>query len=124
MLPRPTAIFACNDLMALGVLHAVHELGLRCPEDLSLVGFDNLEFCDYTSPALTSVYQPGYQLGATAGNLLLERINGLESRPKRLLLDTELKIRSSVLPREQVLWRDLKKPRTAGKSGRTAAAAS
>jgi len=124
MLPRPTAIFACNDLMALGVLHAVHELGLRCPEDLSLVGFDNLEFCDYTSPALTSVYQPGYQLGATAGNLLLERINGLESRPKRLILDTELKIRSSVLPREQVLWRDLKKPRTAGKSGRTAAAAS
>jgi DNA-binding LacI/PurR family transcriptional regulator len=98
MLPLPTAIFACNDLMALGVLHAVHELGLRCPEDLSLVGFDNLEFCEYTSPALTSVYQPGYQLGAAAANLLLERINGTRDRAKRMVLETELKIRSSVLP--------------------------
>ena len=98
MLPQPTAIFACNDMMALGVLHAVHELGLRCPEDLSLVGFDNLEFCEYTSPGLTSVYQPGYQLGATAANLLLGRINGLKDRAKRLVLETELKVRNSVLP--------------------------
>jgi len=97
MLPRPTAIFACNDLMALGVLHAVHELGLRCPEDVSLVGFDNLEFCEYTSPALSSVFQPDYQLGATAAGLLLDRINGLRNKPKRILLETELKIRSSVM---------------------------
>lgn len=97
MLPRPTAIFACNDLMALGVLHALHELGLRCPEDVSLVGFDNLEFCEYTSPALTSVYQPGYQLGAAAAGLLVERIKGLEDAPKRIALETELKIRNSVM---------------------------
>jgi LacI family transcriptional regulator len=97
MLPRPTAIFACNDLMALGVLHAVHELGLRCPEELSLVGFDNLEFCQYTSPALSSVFQPDYQLGATAAGLLLERINGLRNKPKRIVLETELKIRNSVM---------------------------
>ncbi|MGB7438009.1 MAG: substrate-binding domain-containing protein [Candidatus Acidiferrum sp.] len=96
MLPRPTAVFACNDLMALGVLHAVHDLGLRCPEDVSLFGFDNLEFCEYTSPALSSVFQPGYQLGATAARLLLDRINGLSQKPKRILLETELKIRSSV----------------------------
>jgi LacI family transcriptional regulator, galactose operon repressor len=96
MLPRPTAIFACNDMMALGVLHAAHELGLRCPEDVSLVGFDNLDFCEYTSPALTSVYQPGYQLGAVAADLILERIRGLEDAPKHFALETELKIRNSV----------------------------
>ena len=113
MLPRPTGIFACNDLMALGVLRAVHEQGLRCPEDLSLVGFDSLEFCEYTSPALTSVYQPGYQLGATAAGLLLERINGLSDAPKRILLETQLKIRSSVLPLASAAAPPATKPRTA-----------
>jgi len=98
MLPLPTAIFACNDLMALGALHAIHEMNLRCPEDISLIGFDNLEFCEYTNPPLTSVYQPGYQLGAAAANLLLDRVNGMHDRAKRILLETELKIRSSVLP--------------------------
>jgi DNA-binding LacI/PurR family transcriptional regulator len=97
MLPRPTAIFACNDLMALGVLHALHELRLRCPEDVSVVGFDNLEFCEYTNPALTSVYQPGYQMGTAAAGLLVERIKGLEDSPKRIALQTELKIRNSVM---------------------------
>lgn len=97
MLPRPTAIFACNDLMALGVLHTLHELGLRCPEDVSVVGFDNLEFCEYTNPALTSVYQPGYQMGTAAAGLLVERIKGLEDSPKRIALQTELKIRNSVM---------------------------
>src|SRR5205807_1486290 len=71
MLPRPTAIFACNDLIAFGVLQAVRELNLRCPEDLSIAGFDSLEFTKFTDPSLTSVYQPGYQLGATAARLLL-----------------------------------------------------
>ncbi len=121
MLPRPTAIFACNDLMALGVLHAAHELSLRCPEDLSLVGFDNLEFCEYTSPALTSVYQPGYQLGATAAGLLLERIRGLEDAPKRMLLETELKIRHSVLPVPGVAASTTRNPRGPRNRSRTAA---
>jgi LacI family transcriptional regulator, galactose operon repressor len=98
MLPRPTAIFACNDLMALGVLLAVRELGLRCPEELSIVGFDNLDFTEFTAPALTTVHQSGYQLGTTAARLLLERINGLKLPPKKLVLPTELKMRSSVAP--------------------------
>jgi len=122
MLPRPTAIFACNDLMALGVLHAVHELNLRCPEDVSLVGFDNLEFCEYTSPALTSVYQPGYQLGATAAGLLVERIKGLEDAPKRILLETELKVRHSVLPQALTTEFSSKKPHTPRKGTRRASA--
>ena len=98
MLPRPTAIFACNDLMALGVLLAVRELGLRCPEEISVIGFDNLDFAEFTAPALTTVCQPGYQLGTTAARLLLEQIAGLKQPPKKVVLPTELKIRQSVAP--------------------------
>jgi LacI family transcriptional regulator len=98
MLPRPTAIFACNDLMALGVLLAARESSLRCPEDLSIVGFDNLDLTEFTAPALTSVHQPGYQMGTTAARLLLERIDGLKLQPKKVVLPTELKIRGSVAP--------------------------
>ena len=98
MLPRPTAIFACNDLMAFGVLQAARELGLKCPEDLSIAGFDSLEFTKFTDPSLTSVYQPGYQLGATAARLLLQRVDGMRSAPKKVLLPTELQKRNSVGP--------------------------
>jgi len=98
MLPRPTAIFACNDLMALGVLLAARELGLRCPEDISIVGFDNLDFAEFTAPALTTVHQPGYQLGTAAARLLLERIAGSKQPAKRVVLPSELKIRNSVAP--------------------------
>jgi LacI family transcriptional regulator len=98
MVPRPTAIFACNDLMALGVLLAARELNLACPEELSIVGFDNLDFAEFTAPALTTVHQPGYQLGATAARLLLERIDGLKQRAKKMVLQTELKIRNSTAP--------------------------
>lgn len=98
MVRRPTAIFACNDLMAFGVLQAARELNLRCPEDLSIAGFDSLEFTNFTDPSLTSVYQPGYELGATAAHLLLQRVDGLRSAPKQILLPTELKKRNSVGP--------------------------
>ena len=96
MLPRPTAIFACNDLMAMGVLHAARELGVRCPEDLSIVGFDDLDFAEFTAPALTSVHQSGYQLGTTAARLLLDRIDGSKQSPQKIVLPSELKIRHSV----------------------------
>ncbi len=96
MLPRPTAIFACNDLMAMGVLHAARELGLHCPEDISIVGFDDLDFAEFTAPALTSVHQPGYQLGTTAARLLVGRIDGSEEASQKIALPSELKIRQSV----------------------------
>jgi DNA-binding LacI/PurR family transcriptional regulator len=98
ILPRPTAIFACNDLMALGVLLAARELGLHCPEDLSIVGFDNLDFAEFTAPALTTVNQPGYQLGTTAARLLLGRIAGSAQARQQVVLPTELKIRHSTAP--------------------------
>jgi len=96
MLPRPTAIFACNDLMAMGVLMAARELGLHCPEDISIVGFDDLDFAEFTAPALTSVHQPGYQLGTTAARLLLDRIDGSKEPAQKIALPSELKIRHSV----------------------------
>lgn len=96
MLPRPTAIFACNDLMAMGVLLAARELGLHCPEDVSIVGFDDLDFAEFTAPALTSVHQPGYQLGTTAARLLLDRIEGSKEPAQKITLPSELKIRHSV----------------------------
>lgn len=98
MLPRPTGIFACNDLMALGVLLAARELGFHCPEDISIVGFDNLDFAEFTAPALTTVHQPGYQLGTAAARLLIERIHGSKQATKRIVLPSELKIRHSVAP--------------------------
>jgi LacI family transcriptional regulator len=98
MVPRPTAIFACNDLMALGVLLAARELNVSCPDELSIVGFDNLDFTEFTAPGLTTVHQSGYQLGATAARLLLERIDGSKQRTKKVTLPTELKIRHSASP--------------------------
>lgn len=97
MLPRPTAIFAANDMVALGALLAVRELGLRCPKDVSIIGFDDLELGMFTDPALSSVHQSGYQMGATAARLLLERINGKKGRPQQIVLPTELRIRNSVV---------------------------
>jgi DNA-binding LacI/PurR family transcriptional regulator len=96
MLPRPTAFFAGNDMIALGVLLAVREMGLRCPEDISVLGFDNLDFAETTSPSLSSVHQSGYQLGATAARIVLDRVSGNTGPAKHCVLQTELKIRESV----------------------------
>lgn len=96
MLPRPTAFFAGDDVIAIGILLAIRESGLRCPEDISLIGFDDLDFTEATNPALSTVHQPGYQLGASAARLLLDRVGGYTGPPKRMVLKTELKIRESV----------------------------
>ena len=93
---RPTAIFAANDLMAMGVLLAIRELGLRCPEDVSVVGFDNLDAAEVLQPPLTTVQQPVHLLGKTAAELLLKRIAGSREAPQEITLGIELIRRSSV----------------------------
>lgn len=98
LIPRPTAIFAGNDMIALGVLAAIREAGLRCPQDVSVIGFDDLELAETTNPALSSVSQSGYQLGSTAASILLERIKGYTGPPKHIVLETSLKLRDSVAP--------------------------
>src|SRR5260370_10097968 len=94
--PRPTAIFPSSDVLASGVLAAARKCRLRCPEDVSIVGFDDLDFASLSEPSLTTVYQPGYQMGATACTLLLERVRGSLAPPERRVLDTELRERKSV----------------------------
>ncbi|WP_254060076.1 LacI family DNA-binding transcriptional regulator [Granulicella sp. L56] len=96
LLPRPTAIFTASDLMAVGALAAVKNQKLKCPKDVSIISFDGLAFTQMTEPAITSIFQPSYQLGYSAVRLLLERINGMDSPPQDIVLDTELKMKDSV----------------------------
>jgi DNA-binding LacI/PurR family transcriptional regulator len=96
MVPRPTAIVAFSDIIALGALMAIHEANLRCPEDISLVGFDGLDLTETTTPQITSVYQSPYQMGAEAATLVLERLKNGKSKPKKIVLQTELRNRASV----------------------------
>jgi DNA-binding LacI/PurR family transcriptional regulator len=95
MLPRPTAIFAANDLLAMGVLSALREMNLRCPEDVSLVGFDNLDIASYMAPALTTIHESGYHMGANACRLLLDRIKKRNAPVSRVMLPVELRVRDS-----------------------------
>jgi LacI family transcriptional regulator len=96
MTPRPMAIFASSDTLAIGALAAVRNLKLRCPEDVSIVGFDDLEFSEFTEPSLTTVFQPGYHIGSLACQLLLDRVRGADHPAERKILNTELRIRHSV----------------------------
>ena len=101
LVPRPTAVFTANDLMGVGAIEALREAGLRCPADVSICSFDNLDMAQFTEPSLTSVHQPGYQMGVTAAQLLLDRIAGSSSAPRNVVLPTELKVRNSVIPLPQ-----------------------
>jgi LacI family transcriptional regulator len=74
--PRPDAVFCANDLTAIGAMDAVHELGLRVPEDVRLVGFDDVDAATIVTPPLTTVRNPAYETGAEAGRLLLSRLLG------------------------------------------------
>lgn len=77
-----TAVFAANDLSAYGVRLALYRKGIRVPEDISLVGFDDLHGSEYTTPPLTTVRQPLYDIGLTATNALLRLINGERVTPR------------------------------------------
>jgi LacI family transcriptional regulator len=94
-----TAIVAGNDLLALGCYQALAELGLRCPEDVSVTGFNDMPFVDKQRPALTTVRIPHYDIGYEAARLLLERIANPTSPPKRIVLPVELIVRDSVATR-------------------------
>ncbi len=93
-----TAVVAGNDMLAVGCYGAFDELGLRCPEDVSLIGFNDMPFIDRLRPPLSSVRFPHYQLGTEAATLLLERIDAKDSPVKILFLAPELVARGSTLP--------------------------
>nr|WP_164990444.1 LacI family DNA-binding transcriptional regulator [Agromyces albus] len=92
---RPTAVFACNDNMALGVYAAARSLDLRIPDDLSVIGFDDLVEARLASPPLTTIRQPIAEIGATALRTLLDLRSG-HPTSRRLELATELVMRGSV----------------------------
>ncbi|MQA61272.1 MAG: LacI family DNA-binding transcriptional regulator [Actinophytocola sp.] len=81
--PRPDAVFCANDLMAIGAMDVIHELRLRVPDDVALVGFDDVDAATIVTPALTTVRNPAYDIGHEAGQLLLSRMRGEYSGPSR-----------------------------------------
>jgi LacI family transcriptional regulator len=92
---RPTAIFAGSDQQAFGVYEAARQRGLRIPEDLSVVGFDELPVARWASPPMTTVRQPLAEMGSAAAQMLGELIDGLPLRSSRMELTTELIVRES-----------------------------
>lgn len=90
-----TAIMAGNDLLALGCYDALEQHGRKCPDDVSVVGYNDMPFVDRFRPPLTTVRVPHYELGATAAGLMLEQLRGVDSPPRQLLLPPELVVRGS-----------------------------
>jgi LacI family transcriptional regulator len=94
----PTAIFAGNDLQAIGVYRALYEAGLRAPDDMSVVGFDDLPLARLLTPALSTVRQPVREMGALATRMLLRIIAGEKLESARVELATSLVVRESSAP--------------------------
>lgn len=92
----PTAILALDSMLALGVLTGLHELGLKCPRDVSLIGFDDTDWAPFVTPPLTVVQQPVYDLGAEACRLLVSRMEGSAREPIRRILPTRFIQRRSI----------------------------
>jgi LacI family transcriptional regulator len=98
----PTAIFACNDVMATGAMSYLQRTGVRVPEDVSVIGFDNIALAGFTSPPLTTVALPILQLGQQLAQILLDRLNGQLPQPaQRIMLRGELLVRGSTAPAAQ-----------------------
>jgi LacI family transcriptional regulator, galactose operon repressor len=94
----PTAIFAFNDAIAVGAMRAARERGLRLPEDLSIVGYDDVTVATIVAPALTTVRQPLAEMGRTAVNLLVRLLDGRHEGTQQIELPTRLVVRQSTAP--------------------------
>jgi DNA-binding LacI/PurR family transcriptional regulator len=98
---RPTAVFSCNSSMTLGLMRALSELRVRCPGQVSVVGFDDFLWSQAFSPKLTTVAQPSFELGRRAMEMLLGKIRVAQNNPERevesdlVVLKAELRIRES-----------------------------
>jgi DNA-binding LacI/PurR family transcriptional regulator len=93
--PPPTAVFAFNDQMAIGALHALRTSGLRVPEDMAVVGFDGIALGAFTTPELTTVEQPRAEVGKCAVELVFKSLGGLAPSPGQVTLPVRLVVRES-----------------------------
>ena len=91
----PTALFSSNDIMVAGAVRAAHELGVRVPEDLAIVGFDDLDQTTMIFPELTTIRQPCVEMGLEAARLLIEQLDNEDTEPEHVILPTMLIIRKS-----------------------------
>jgi DNA-binding LacI/PurR family transcriptional regulator len=92
---RPRAVLVANNLMTLGALQAIHERGLRIPEDVAVAGFDDMPWATSLHPPLTAVAQSAEEIGRTAAQLLLERLRDPKRLVRRVVLPTRLIVRAS-----------------------------
>ncbi|RBW69037.1 LacI family DNA-binding transcriptional regulator [Bacillus taeanensis] len=92
---RPTAIFASNDILAIGAIQGARACGLSVPEDISIVGFDNTILATISDPPLTTVAQPVHDMGRHVMDLLVEEIEGKKTMKQRMMLSPELVVRNS-----------------------------
>ena len=92
---RPDAVFCISDVFASAVIKAAGQLGLSVPEDVAVMGFDNVALCNMTIPTISTVSQPMYQLGWQSSNLLIDQLEGIPVVSKRIVLNTDIIVRKS-----------------------------
>ena len=90
---RPTAVFIASDIQAVGAIRAIREKGLRIPDDIAIVGFDDIELSEYLG--LTTIHQPMFEMGTLAANRLTSKISGTNSRGLKKVFSTKLIIRET-----------------------------
>jgi len=95
---RFTALVSFNDIAAIGAIRALRDANLLVPEDVSVVGFDDIKAAAYHNPSLTTIRQPLHDMGQSAARILLQRIQGFKDYPKECAVPPELIIRESTAP--------------------------
>ncbi|CAH1544251.1 DNA-binding transcriptional dual regulator RbsR [Vibrio rotiferianus] len=95
--PLPSSIFVSNDMMAMGVINAANELGIKIPDELSIIGYDDIHIAKFMSPSLTTIHQPKYRLGQAAVETLLTKLENYSKEPNVVQLEPTLVERNSVL---------------------------
>jgi LacI family repressor for deo operon, udp, cdd, tsx, nupC, and nupG len=94
---RPTAVYAASDSMAISFMKTIMAAGVHVPNDLSVVGFDGIEFAEFVTPTLTTIQQPRHEIGRKGAQALIEALSQ-GTRPKSVKLDAELIVRDSTAP--------------------------
>jgi LacI family transcriptional regulator len=95
---RFTAVAGANDLLALGCYDVFAERGVRCPEEISVVGFNDMPFAARFAPPLTTIHIPHYEIGKAAAQLMLERLQGGDATTREIRLEPSLIVRESTAP--------------------------